>query len=123
MGSKLYVGNIPFNATEEDLRRVFSEGGRRVTDVQIMQDRFTGRSRGFAFVTMGSDQEATDAAAALNGANMGGRPMRVNEAQDRPGFQRGPGGGGGEGGGGGFRRGGGGGGGGRRDEHRGDYRS
>ena len=61
MGSKLYVGNIPFNATEEDLRRIFSEGGRRVVEVQIMADRFTGRSRGFAFVTMSSDQEAFDA--------------------------------------------------------------
>lgn len=124
MGSKLYVGNIPFNATEEDLRRVFSEGGRRVVEVQIMADRFTGRSRGFAFVTMSSDQEAFDAASALNGANMGGRPMRVNEAQDRPGFSRGgPGGEGGGGGRGGFR-GGRGGGGGRRDDRDGggDYR-
>lgn len=124
MGSKLYVGNIPFNATEEDLRRVFSEGGRRVVEVQIMADRNTGRSRGFAFVTMSSDQEAFDAASALNGANMGGRPMRVNEAQDRPGFSRGgPGGEGGGGGRGGFR-GGRGGGGGRRDDRDsgGDYR-
>lgn len=117
MGSKLYVGNIPFTATEEDIRKMFSEGGRRVTAVQVMMDRVTGRSRGFAFVTMASDQEAADAAAALNGFSLGGRPMRVNEAQDRPGFApRGPrpgGGGGGEGGG--FRR--------RREDDRGgDWR-
>lgn len=132
MGSKLYVGNIPFSATEEDLRRIFSEGGRSVAEVQIMQDRYTGRSRGFAFVTMGSDQEAFDATQSLNGAMLGGRPMRVNEAQDRPafapreggggggGFHRGGGGGGhrhGGGGGGGFRRGGGGGGGHRDHDH------
>lgn len=134
MGSKLYVGNIPFSATEEDLRRIFSEGGRSVTEVQIMQDRYTGRSRGFAFVTMGSDQEAFDATQSLNGAMLGGRPMRVNEAQDRPasfgpreggggggGFRRHEGGGGGGhrhgGGGGGFRRGGGGGGGHRDHDH------
>ncbi|MBI3820490.1 MAG: RNA-binding protein [Planctomycetes bacterium] len=139
MGSKLYVGNIPFNATEEDLRRIFGEGGRSVTEVQIMQDRYTGRSRGFAFVTMGTDQEAFDATQSLNGAMLGGRPMRVNEAQDRPAFQPREGGGGGGfrrhehgggggghrggGGGGGFRRGGGGSGGGHRDDHGGGFRN
>ncbi|MFN0206044.1 MAG: RNA recognition motif domain-containing protein [Planctomycetota bacterium] len=126
MGAKLYVGNIPFNATEEDLRRIFSEGGRNVAEVQIMSDRFTGRSRGFAFVTMGSDQEAFDAAQALNGAMLGGRPMRINEAREHVPFQRPEGGGGGgdfhdrphRGGGGGFNRGGGGGGGGYRGGRR-----
>jgi len=115
MGSRLYVGNIPFTTTEAELRAAFSEGGRTVRDVKIMTDAQTGRSRGFAFVTMGSDQEAATAAQELNGSSMGGRPIRVNEAEDRPGF----GGNRGGGGGGGARRGGygGGGGGNRREDY------
>ena len=119
MGSRLYIGNLPFTTTEEELRTLFSNGGRTVRDVKIMVDRETGRSRGFGFVTMGSDSEAQQAAQAMNGQNVGGRAIRVNEAEDRPGFA-----GGGGGGGGGGRRfeGGGGGGGGYRGGDRGPRR-
>ncbi len=108
MGTKLYVGNLPFNTTENELQELFSQAGA-VQEVTLMQDRFTGKSRGFAFVTMGSDEEAQNAISKLNGQTMDGRPMTVNEA--RPREQRPPGGGGGGGryGGGGY------GGGGRRD--------
>ncbi|MBL8694238.1 MAG: RNA-binding protein [Planctomycetes bacterium] len=99
MGSRLYVGNLPFSTTEADLRGFFSEGGRTVVDVKIMTDRETGRSRGFGFVTMSTPEEAADVMQTKNGQNMGGRPLRVTEAEDRP-----PRGGGfGGGGGGGFR--------------------
>src|SRR4030095_3102554 len=116
MGSRIYVGNIPFTTTEAELRAAFSEGGRTVRDVKIMTDAQTGRSRGFAFVTMGSDQEAATAAQEPPGSSTGGRPRRVNEAEDRPGFGGNRGGGGG---GGGARRGGygGGGGGNRREDY------
>jgi RNA recognition motif-containing protein len=111
MGNRLYVGNLPFSATVETLRQAFASSGE-VTDVHIVTDRETGQSRGFGFVTMGNAQEAANAIAAMNGANMEGRALRVNEAEERP--QRGGGGGGGFGGGGGGGRGGGGGGGGGR---------
>ena len=112
---KLYIGNLPFSATDADLREVFGAHGT-VTDAIVMIDRTTGRSRGFGFVTMGSDDEGRAAITALSGADMGGRNLTVNEArpmEDRP---RGGGGGGGYGGGGGggYRGGGGGGGGGYR---------
>jgi len=107
MGQRLYVGNLPFNATADDVRATF-EGVGEVSDVHVVTDRETGRARGFAFVTMGSDEAAQTAISQLNGAMLGGRPLRVNEAEDRP---RGGGGGGGRGGfGGGGRSGGGGGG-------------
>jgi RNA recognition motif-containing protein len=106
LSKKLYVGNLPFSATEDDLRALFENHGS-VGSVNVITDRETGRPRGFAFVEM-DDAGAADAAIrALDGSEMGGRSLRVNEAQDRRG------GGGGGGGGGGFRRGGGGGGGGR----------
>src|SRR4051812_19516773 len=108
MGTKLYVGNLPFNTTENELQELFSQAGA-VQEVTLMQDRFTGKSRGFAFVTMGTDDEAQNAISKFNGHTMDGRPMTVNEA--RPREQRPPGGGGGGGGGG--RYGGGGDGGGR----------
>src|SRR3982751_2223084 len=116
MGTKLYVGNLSFNTTETDLQDLFAQAGT-VQEVTLMQDRFTGKSRGFAFVTMGSDEEAQNAISKLNGQTMDGRPMTVNEA--RPREQRPPGGGGGGGGG----RYGGGGYGGRRDggQRRGGY--
>jgi cold-inducible RNA-binding protein len=102
------VGNLPFNTTENELQEMFSQAGA-VQEVMLMQDKFTGKSRGFAFVTMSSEQEAQKAIAELNGKTIEGRALTVNEA--RPREARPPGGGGG-GGGGGYGGGGGGGGGG-----------
>ena len=113
MGTKLYVGNLSFNTTENELQELFSQAGA-VQEVMLMQDKFTGKSRGFAFVTMGSEQDAQNAISKLNGQTVEGRPLTVNEA--RPREARPPGGGGGGGGGRGYGGGGGGyGGGGRRD--------
>ena len=109
MAKNLYVGNLPFTATEEELRNTFSQYGT-VQRVQIVMDRETGRSRGFGFVEMSEGGEA--AIEALNGAQMGGRNLTVNEARPREDRPRGGGGYGGGGGGGG-RGGYGGGGGGR----------
>src|SRR5881296_3550505 len=109
MGTKLYVGNLSFNTTENELQELFAQAGT-VQEVSLMQDKFTGKSRGFAFVTMGSDEDAQNAISKLNGQTVEGRPLTVNEA--RPREQRPPGGGGGRGYGGG---GGGGGYGGRRE--------
>src|SRR5690606_10700047 len=106
MGQRLYVGNLPFSATADDVRSTF-EGVGEVSDVHLVVDRETGRARGFAFVTMGSDEAAQTAISQLNGTLLGGRPLRVNEAEDRP---RGGGRFGGGGGRGGFGGGGGGGG-------------
>ena len=108
MGNKLYVGNLSFNSTENDLRDLFAQAGT-VSDVALMQDKFTGKSRGFAFVTMSTDAEAGAAANQFNGHNLDGRPLTVNEAKPRE--DRPSGGGGGYRGGGGGRPGGGGGGG------------
>src|SRR5246500_5659626 len=115
MATKLFVGNLPFSATENDLQDYFATAGT-VIAVNIMQDRATGRSRGFAFVEMGSQSEADAAIAQYHGKEFQGRALTVNEA--RPREERPPGGGGGYGGGGGGRggdRGGRGGGGGYRD--------
>ncbi len=106
MGTKLYVGNLSFNTTETDLQDLFAGVGP-VQEVTLMQDKFTGKSRGFAFVTMTSDQDAQNAISQFNGKTVEGRPLTVNEA--RPREARPPGGGGGYGGGGGGRGGGGGG--------------
>jgi RNA recognition motif-containing protein len=109
--AKIYVGNLPFTATDADLRTLFSQHGT-VDSVSLPVDRDTGRPRGFGFVEM-SQADASRAIQSLNGQDMGGRPLRVNEAQDKP--RSGGGGGGGRpggGGGGGYRGGGGGGGGG-----------
>lgn len=106
MGSKLYVGNLSYTTTEDSLRSAFAANGRKVQEIAIPSDRETGRPRGFAFVTMGSDADAKAAIAALDGKDLDGRSLKVNEAQDRP--RSG-------GGGGGFGGGGGGGGGKRRD--------
>ena len=108
--SKLYVGNLSFKTTEDELRSAFGQFGS-VTDVYVAMDKMTGRPRGFAFVTMGTDEEAKAAAEKLNGTDPGGRQLTVNEA--RPKEER-PGGGFGGGGGGGGGRGFGGGGGGGR---------
>jgi RNA recognition motif-containing protein len=118
MGTRLYVGNLSFSSTVDTVREAFSRIGQ-VTDVHIVTDRATGQSRGFGFVTMGTPAEAQKAIEAMNGSNLDGRALRVNEAEERPqrgGFGGGGGHGGGGGGGGGDRgRRGGGGGGGDRD--------
>jgi RNA recognition motif-containing protein len=107
--TKIYVGNLPFSADEAAVRQLFEQHGK-VDSVSLINDRETGRPRGFGFVEMPS-ADAAKAIQSLNGQNMGGRPLRVNEAQER---ERGGGGGsrGGFGGGGGGRGGYGGGGGG-----------
>ena len=121
MGTKLYVGNLSFNTTEPDLQDLFAQAGA-VQEVALMQDKFTGKSRGFAFVTMATEADAQKAIADLNVKTVEGRPLTVNEARPRearpPGGGGGRGGYGGGGGGGGYGGGGGGyggGGGGRRD--------
>jgi RNA recognition motif-containing protein len=127
MGSKLYVGNLSYGTTGSDLEQLFSQHGT-VNSAEVISDRETGRSKGFGFVQMGSDEEAQAAIAALNGQEHDGRQLTVNEAkprEDRPrggggggGGRGGYGGGGGGGGGrGGYGGGGGGSGGGRRDRY------
>lgn len=114
---RLYVGNLAFSATEDDVRAAFETHGE-VESVHLVMDRDTGRSRGFAFVEMGDADQAEQAIAAMNGADLGGRALVVNEARPRPERSGGFGGGGfGGGGGGGFGPGGGGGG--RPDRGRG----
>jgi cold-inducible RNA-binding protein len=114
MGTKLYVGNLPFSTTEPDLQDLFAGAGT-VSEVMLVQDKFTGKSRGFAFVTMSSDSEAQAAIEQFHGKAFEGRPLTVNEARPREERSGGGGGGYGGGGGGGGYGGGGGGGGGRRD--------
>ncbi len=109
MGTKLYVGNLSFNTTETDLQDLFAQAGT-VQDVMLMQDKFTGKSRGFAFVTMASEQDAQNAVQQFNGKTVEGRALTVNEARPREARPQGGGGGGGGYGGGGGGRGGGGGG-------------
>lgn len=92
MGTRLYIGNLPFSADEAQLRALCEQDGRTVTDVNIVMDRDTGRPRGFAFVEMGSQADALAAIEALNGTNFGGRALTVNEARERE--PRGGGGGG-----------------------------
>ncbi|MEK6606781.1 MAG: RNA-binding protein [Myxococcota bacterium] len=114
MGTKLYVGNLSYNTTEESLRTHFGADGRQVQEVAVVTDRMTGRPRGFAFVTMGTQADADAAVQALDGRELDGRTLKVNEARERSAGDRfgGGGGGGGFGGGGGGGFGGGGGGGG-----------
>ena len=118
MGKKLYVGNLAYGVSDSDLQRLFEPHGT-VQSAQVIMDRDTGRSKGFGFVEMGSDSEAQAAIQALNGTEVEGRALTVNEARPKPegGGGRGGGGGGyggGRGGGGRGGHGGGGGGGGRR---------
>jgi RNA recognition motif-containing protein len=80
--SKLYVGNLPFSATEDAVRTLFSQHGT-VDSVALIMDRDTGQPRGFGFVEMPSS-DASRAMQNLNGQDMGGRPLKVNEAQDKP---------------------------------------
>ncbi|MDD5350640.1 MAG: RNA-binding protein [Chthoniobacteraceae bacterium] len=116
MNNKLYVGNLPFSVTEPDLQDLFGQAGT-VSDVMLVQDKFTGKSRGFAFVTMSSEGEAQSAIEQFHGKALEGRPLTVNVARPREERPPGAGGGrsferrGGSGGGygGGERRGGGGG--------------
>ena len=119
MAKRIYVGGLPYSATEEDLENLFSSIGA-VKDATIITDRYTGQAKGFGFIEMDNDAEAEAAINALNGTQMGGRTLTVNEAkprEDRPrtgggggGYGGSGGGGGGYGGGGGGRSGGGGGG-------------
>src|SRR5438128_12023432 len=112
MATKLYVGNLPFQTTSDDLREHFGQAGN-VESAQVVEDRMTGRSRGFGFVEMATPEEAATAIEQFNGKDLGGRNLTVNEA--RPKTDRGGGGGGG------YRdRGGYGGGGGDRDYGRND---
>lgn len=106
MGTRLYIGNLSFDTTEDDLRAVLAEDGRSVTEVHVMMDRETGRPRGFAFAEMGNESDAQAAISALDGVDLDGRNLRVNEARERQ--PRGGGGGGYGGGGGGYGGGGGG---------------
>ncbi len=103
MNTKLYVGNLSFNTTENDLQDAFSAHGT-VTEANLMLDRATGRPRGFAFITMGTPEEAQKAITALNGTTLGDRTITVNEARPREERSGGGGGGGYRGGGGGGRR-------------------
>ncbi|WAS93414.1 RNA recognition motif domain-containing protein [Nannocystis punicea] len=95
MSNRLFVGNLSFQTTEEDLQQVFADFGE-IAEIRLVLDRETGRSRGFAFVAMADDEAAKRATESLNGQMLDGRPLRVNEAEERRG---GPGGGGGGGGG------------------------
>ena len=110
MGNRLYVGNLSFSTSQETLTATFAAVGE-VREVAMPTDRETGQPRGFAFVTMGNAQQASAAIAQINGQMVDGRPLRVNEAQERPPRTGGGGGGFGGGGGGGGGRGGRGGGG------------
>ena len=119
MSTKLFVGNLDFKVTENDLQDAFAAHGT-VVEANLVTDRATGRPRGFAFVTMSSPEEAQKAIEAMNGKELGGRALNVNIARPREERSGGGGGGGGRrgyGGGGGGGRGGYGGGGGRRDRY------
>src|SRR5678815_3957006 len=83
MGKRLYVGNLSYQTDDAALREEFSQEGRKVINVHVVLDRDTGRPRGFAFVEMASDQDAQAALAAMNGQELGGRTLRVSEAEDR----------------------------------------
>ena len=101
MGTRLYVGNLPFSANEDEIRELFAQKGRSVEEVKLVTDRETGRPRGFGFVEMASSEDAEGAIRDLDGFNFGGRPLKVNDARERTSTG---GGGGGGGRGGGYRR-------------------
>jgi RNA recognition motif-containing protein len=84
MGTKIFVGNLSFEATEQDLQELFSGDDRKVDRVSIITDRDSGRSRGFAFVEMANASDATASITALDGRDLHGRALRVNEAHDKP---------------------------------------
>ena len=99
MGNRLYVGNLPFSVDEATLHELFGRNNRNVSEVKLITDRDTGRPRGFGFVEMGSSEEAEQAISELNGHDLDGRQLTVNEARERSNG----GGRGGRGGGGGYR--------------------
>jgi len=103
MGNRLYVGNLSFNTNEADLVAAFEQDGRKVASAQVVMDRDTGRSRGFAFVEMASANDTQAAIKAMDGVQMDGRALRVNEAEERKPRTGGGGYGGDRGGGGGKR--------------------
>jgi len=109
MATKLYVGNLSYQTTDQQLHELFSEAGN-VASAQVVTDRYTGEARGFGFVEMATEDEAQQAIAAINGRNVGGRALVVNESRPREGGGGGGGSRGGSGGGGGSYGGGGGGG-------------
>lgn len=115
MAKRIYVGGLPYSATEDELQDLFARSGT-VTSATVVTDKYTGQAKGFGFVEMSTDEEANAAINALNGTTMGGRTLTVNEAKPREDRPRTGGGGGygGSGGGGGY----GGGGGGGRDRNR-----
>lgn len=98
MGRKLYVGNLPFTVTDQELGDIFAQVGT-VASARVITDRMTGRSKGFGFVEMNTDEEATNAINQFNGAELQGRPLTVNEAKPMEPRAGGFGGGGGGGGG------------------------
>jgi RNA recognition motif-containing protein len=83
MGNRLYVGNLPFSADENQIRELFGQNERTVTEVKLITDRDTGRPRGFGFVEMGSQADAEGAIRDLNGFSLDGRDLTVNEAKER----------------------------------------
>jgi cold-inducible RNA-binding protein len=97
MGNRLYVGNLPFSVDETSLRSLFEQNDRTVEEVKLITDRDTGRPRGFGFVEMGNSEDADKAISELNGYEMDGRQLTVNEARERTSGGGGGGGGGGRG--------------------------
>ena len=89
MGTRLYVGNLPFSADESAVRSLFEQNERKVEEVKLITDRDTGRPRGFGFVEMGSSEHAEQAIQELNGHTIDGRQLNVNEARERSGGGRG----------------------------------
>ena len=85
MGTRLFVGNLPFSVDESELRELFSQNDRNVAEVKLITDRDTGRPRGFGFVEMASSEEADQAIRELNGYELQGRQLNVNEARERSG--------------------------------------
>ena len=83
MGTRLYVGNLPFSASEDQIRQLFAQSGGEVVEVKLVTDRDTGRPRGFGFVEMASAKDAERAISELNGHSLDGRPLTVNEARER----------------------------------------
>jgi len=88
MGNRLYVGNLPFSVDESTLRALFEQNERQVEEVKLITDRMTGRARGFGFIEMANSEDADKAIQELNGYEMDGRQLNVNEARERNGGAR-----------------------------------